>query len=71
MHSISSYDTTLGYVLPNYTSQESGRLHQAGEFLDPHEQVVLMNNERFLIPEILFRPDDIGAADATIAPRHD
>ena len=24
------------------------------------DQILVMNNERFSVPEILFRPDDIG-----------
>lgn len=31
------------------------------------EQVLRMGNERFAVPEVLFRPDDIGLAQAGIS----
>jgi len=34
-------------------------------------QVLVMNNERFVVPEILFRPDDIGKFHSVIKVRSD
>jgi hypothetical protein len=48
------------YVLPNFASHQTGRIRQPNEVLAETEQVLRMNSERFLLPEILFRPDDIG-----------
>lgn len=51
------------YVLPDYSSTATrrGRIRQPGEEANEREQVLIMNNERFSVPEMLFRPDDIGA----------
>lgn len=48
------------YILPDLTKDRRGRLRRAGETLAEIDQVLLMNNERFTVPEIVFRPDDIG-----------
>jgi actin-related protein 6 len=31
------------------------------------DQILVMNNERFSVPEILFRPDDIGLDQSGLA----
>jgi hypothetical protein len=49
------------YVLPDFSSRRLGRLRKQGEHLSDTDQILRMSNERFLVPEILFRPDDIGA----------
>ncbi|KAL4717877.1 hypothetical protein ACJJTC_005722 [Scirpophaga incertulas] len=49
------------YVLPDYTTLRRGYLRdivKKEEDLD--QQTLRMNNERFSIPELLFRPSDIG-----------
>jgi hypothetical protein len=48
------------YILPDFSSRQMGRVRRAGEEIGQQEQVLRMGNERFLVPEILFRPDDIG-----------
>lgn len=48
------------YILPNFASHRHGRVRTPGEALAETDQVLYMNNERFLVPELLFRPDDIG-----------
>lgn len=48
------------YVLPDFSMNRIGHVRQPGEALEDTAQVMYMNNERFSVPEILFRPDDIG-----------
>jgi actin-related protein 6 len=48
------------YVLPNFASRRVGHIRSTGEDLLATDQVLYMGNERFLVPEILFHPDDIG-----------
>lgn len=54
------------YVLPDFINNNQGRVRSIREG-DKNEQVLLMNNERFMIPEILMRPSDIGLDQAGIA----
>jgi len=65
-----------GYVLPDYTSTHRGHIIQdPNYFINPTpkpaddsntEQVLVMNNERISVPEILFNPSDIGLEQAGI-----
>lgn len=48
------------YILPDFSSNRRGRIRQPDEILEDSYQVLYMNSERFVVPEILFRPDDIG-----------
>ncbi|KAH0585832.1 hypothetical protein H2248_007122 [Termitomyces sp. 'cryptogamus'] len=48
------------YVLPDLTSNKKGRIRQSDDILVEADQILVMNNERFCVPELLFRPDDIG-----------
>ena len=48
------------YILPDFSLNRRGHVRQADEMLEDSFQVLFMNNERFTVPEILFRPDDIG-----------
>ncbi|PFH51208.1 hypothetical protein AMATHDRAFT_75070 [Amanita thiersii Skay4041] len=48
------------YILPDLTTNRSGRIRKPDDILTDHDQILIMNNERFTVPEILFRPDDIG-----------
>lgn len=50
----------LEYILPNYVINTGGAVREPGYALAPTDQVLVMENERFTIPELLFRPDDIG-----------
>lgn len=56
------------YVLPDFSMNRIGHVRQPGEALEDTAQVMYMNNERFSVPEILFRPDDIGLEQSGIAP---
>ncbi|CDO69876.1 hypothetical protein BN946_scf184884.g35 [Trametes cinnabarina] len=48
------------YIFPDYSSKRPGRIRRPGEPLDVSCQTLIMNNERFTVPEILFHPADIG-----------
>ncbi|KAK9458294.1 actin family [Dipodascopsis uninucleata] len=57
----------LEYVLPHVRTGRgyvSGRILQQGEKVSDDEQVLRLTNERFSVPEILFRPSDIGLQQA-------
>ena len=47
------------YILPDLSTSQSGRIRQPDDIVDT-DQILVMNNERFTVPELLFRPDDIG-----------
>ena len=49
------------YVLPNFTEDRPGRIRMNGEVVDTDDDVLRMGSERFAVPELLFRPSDIGA----------
>lgn len=49
------------YVLPNFSTNRQGRIRDRDDILAEDEQVLLMNSERFAVPEVLFRPTDIGS----------
>ncbi|KAJ3798772.1 actin-like protein ARP6 [Lentinula aff. detonsa] len=51
------------YVLPDMSTSKKGRLLEPGSMILDSEQVLFMKNERFSVPEILFRPNDIGKFD--------
>ncbi|EPT05352.1 actin protein Arp6 [Fomitopsis schrenkii] len=55
------------YVLPDFSANRPGRVRRSGEALDEQSQVMYMNNERFTVPEIIFRPNDIGLEQSGIA----
>ena len=48
------------YILPDLSINKRGRIKGPGEILSDVDQVLVMNNERFSVPELIFRPDDIG-----------
>jgi len=51
------------YVLPDFTSIRRGYMKSQEESTGKPgdgEQIIRMNNERFMVPEILFNPSDIG-----------
>lgn len=50
------------YVLPDFTTLRRGFLKSADDTGRPveGEQTIRLNNERFMVPELLFRPSDIG-----------
>lgn len=52
------------YVLPDFTSIRRGYMKPATETgrveEGSNEQTIRLNNERFCVPELLFRPSDVG-----------
>jgi len=48
------------YVLPDMSTNRKGRILGPDDMALDSEQVLIMKNERFSVPEIIFRPDDIG-----------
>ncbi|KAJ7466005.1 actin-related protein Arp6 [Mycena latifolia] len=48
------------YVLPDLTKSKAGRIRRPDDIPLDTDQVLSMANERFTVPEIIFRPDDIG-----------
>jgi actin-related protein 6 len=48
------------YILPDLSRNKYGRVRQPEDMVSDTDQLLVMNNERFTVPEILFRPDDIG-----------
>lgn len=59
------------YILPNLSANRRGHIRMPDDIVTESDQILIMNNERFAVPEILFRPDDIGldqsGLSATIA----
>ncbi|KAI0079499.1 actin-like protein ARP6 [Panus rudis PR-1116 ss-1] len=55
------------YILPDYSIPRPGRVRKPDEPLDDSCQILYMNNERFSVPEVLFRPDDIGLEQSGVA----
>lgn len=56
------------YVLPDFTNNTTGYVRPATGTRDTggSEQILMMNNERFMIPEVLMHPSDIGLDQAGI-----
>ncbi|KAH7885477.1 actin family [Phlebopus sp. FC_14] len=57
----------LEYLLPDYSINRGGQIKRPEYELSPTDQVLLMESERFTIPELLFRPDDIGLKQSGLA----
>ncbi|KAI0754785.1 actin-like protein Arp6 [Daedaleopsis nitida] len=54
------------YIFPDYSANRPGRIRNPGESLDEGCQTLTMSNERFTVPEILFRLEQAGLS-ATVA----
>lgn len=48
------------YILPDLSRNQKGRIRGSDDIRLDTDQVLVMNNERFVVPEIIFRPDGIG-----------
>ncbi|KAJ6565967.1 actin-related protein Arp6 [Mycena vulgaris] len=55
------------YVLPDLTKSKAGKIRQPDDITLDTDQVLTMANERFTVPEIIFRPGDIGLERAGLA----
>eukprot|EP00795_Rhopilema_esculentum_P005169 gene5169-300_t len=52
------------YVLPDYANVKRGYIRPVEQMWEKYrgeEQLLRMNNERFTVPELLFKPSDIGS----------
>lgn len=56
----------ISYVLPDYRTSTIGHVLRAGESETDH-QVLRLTNERFTVPELLFRPGVLGVGQAGVA----
>lgn len=54
------------FVMPDFHHVMKGFVKQEGEAFSEKEQVLTMESERFSVPELLFRPTDIGLAQAGV-----
>ncbi|KAJ3043539.1 Actin- protein 6, partial [Rhizophlyctis rosea] len=52
------------YVLPDFSMKKEGRVRKADDQTSEDDQILVMNNERFTVPETLFHPSDIGVDQA-------
>lgn len=55
------------YILPDLSRNRKGRIRQPDDIVTENDQILVMNNERFCVPEVLFRPDDIGLEQMGVA----
>ncbi|KAF9013049.1 actin family [Cyathus striatus] len=55
------------YILPDLSKHRKGRIRMPDDILADTDQILVMNNERFCIPELVFRPDDIGLEQTGLA----
>lgn len=62
--------TKLEYILPDLScggTDPLGHIRLQSEELDGTEQILVMNNERISVPELLFNPSDLGVMQAGVA----
>ena len=55
------------WLLPDGVTSTWGQLRDTGEPRGPKDPILVVNNERFMVPEALFNPIDIGMAQAGLA----
>eukprot|EP00602_Paraphysomonas_sp_CaronLab_P003191 CAMPEP_0185039266 /NCGR_PEP_ID=MMETSP1103-20130426/35961_1 /TAXON_ID=36769 /ORGANISM="Paraphysomonas bandaiensis, Strain Caron Lab Isolate" /LENGTH=426 /DNA_ID=CAMNT_0027578085 /DNA_START=17 /DNA_END=1294 /DNA_ORIENTATION=- len=55
------------FVMPDFHTVMRGFVKQEGDAFEAKEQILTMESERFSVPELLFRPSDIGIHQAGIA----
>ena len=62
-------DIRVRYMLPSGQAGASNLGYQlpASAVVNPRDQVLLLNNERFTIPELLFNPSDVGFPNMGVA----
>lgn len=62
-------DGEVRYVLPDYSHSKEGYVLKEGQTIKEDQQVLVLGNERFAIPELLFTPSDIGSSPSLLHPR--
>lgn len=50
----------IKYVLPDYSNSKEGYILREGQTIKEDQQVLVLGNERFTVPELLFTPSDVG-----------
>jgi len=50
----------IKYVLPDYSNSKEGYILAEGQTIREDQQLLVLTNERFAIPEVLFTPSDVG-----------
>jgi len=50
----------IKYVLPDYSHSQEGYILGEGDTVRDDQQILVLGNERFTIPEVLFTPSDVG-----------
>lgn len=58
---------TQEYVLPNGSTRFTGYVKEDTAVVDPDDQLLSLGSERFSVPELLFKPNDIGLEQAGLA----
>ena len=56
------------YVLPDYSHSKEGYVLKEGQTIKEDQQVLVLGNERFAIPELLFTPSDVGISPRNLFP---
>lgn len=64
---LGSNSIVQNYVLPDFNAIRRGYVHEKGPEAPDEAQVLRLNNERFVVPEILFHPSDIGMKSVGLA----
>ncbi|THH05662.1 hypothetical protein EW145_g4632 [Phellinidium pouzarii] len=54
------------YVLPRFSENRPGRIRSNDEMLEADDDILRVASERFAVPEVLFRPSDIGAVPSVV-----
>lgn len=52
----------IKYVLPDYSHSQEGYILGEGDAVKEDQQILVLGNERFTIPEVLFTPSDVGTS---------
>ncbi|KAL0961517.1 hypothetical protein HGRIS_006458 [Hohenbuehelia grisea] len=55
------------YILPDLSINRKGRIRGSQDIVTDADQILVMNNERFSVPEIIFRPDNLGMNQCGLA----
>jgi hypothetical protein len=50
------------YLLPDLSTNRKGRIRTPEDVISDTDQILIMNNERFTVPELIFHPDFIGVS---------
>lgn len=55
------------WFLPDGVTSKWGHIHDPSQPRGPKDPILVVNNERFMVPELLFNPSDIGLEEAGLA----